>query len=82
MHVVGAVLVSQRSVPLWTRQRQVVQLQLVALVAVDLVQHLLQHLDEDGEVLQVQGRVHGLREERRHHLGCHQVHREAVLLIT
>lgn len=44
VHVVRAHLVAQRPVPVRARQREAVHLQLVALVFVDVVQHVVQDL--------------------------------------
>jgi hypothetical protein len=41
VHIIGAVLVSQGSVSLRTRQGEIIQFEFITLVAVNLIQHFL-----------------------------------------
>lgn len=51
-------------------------------VPVYVVKHFLKHLQEVCKLLQVEGRVHSLWQQGRHHSGCHQVYRQAIFLVT
>ena len=55
------------------REYEVMQFDLL----VDDVEHLLEDLVDDDEVLVLQLRVHHLRHQQRQHLGRDQVHGEA-----
>lgn len=54
VHVVGAVLVPERSQSLGAGQRQVIQFKFISLVPVDKFQHFLEHLQKIGELLQTE----------------------------
>lgn len=52
------------------------------LLPVDVIQHLLEDLQEAGELVQAQGGVHGLREEQGHDPSGHEAHGQAVLPVA